>query len=553
MTEATGGHHHDAPRGVRGRLGGHPAARASTARLSEVGELQVQGPYVARYLDDPPDPEEGYWLKTGDIFHQRPERALRDRRPHQGHLQEQPGPDGGPGGGGAAAGRRAGGQANLPGGRRARLQRAAHRPRPGRPGARRLALPGRHRRVLPPDHHHRQPGAGALRAGRELRPPRPRLRGGPGGAHSQGHPAAQGDRGALRGDDRGPLPEELRGDRARGPPGPRSPAGSTGTSGVLETAIEPRADGLFNRRTEALLPLARRPEGRGRPRRGSHLPAGRRRRRPGRVRPPADALGRKPVADRLLPLQGGLGPALWAASRPSSRSLDGRRARAARREPATPPDLRSTAPGPGERAGHGRPLRRAGRGARRGPVPGGGPRRRRRAPRAADPPAPRGPGPAPHPRGALPRLPGPPPRRADAGLRPGLPGLPPLGPALPERREHPGHRPRPGRARPPRRAAPPPGPLPPPPDVAGDAPGPAGDRGRLRAARRLHAGPPGVLRDGAGRARELDSPRRRPGARRARERGLRAPGGLVRSAPGRSPARTPTPSAGGASWPTRTG
>ncbi len=43
-----------------------------TARLSEEGELQISGHYVARYLGDPtPSPSEEYWLPTGDIFRVR--------------------------------------------------------------------------------------------------------------------------------------------------------------------------------------------------------------------------------------------------------------------------------------------------------------------------------------------------------------------------------------------------------------------------------------------------------------------------------------------------
>jgi long-subunit acyl-CoA synthetase (AMP-forming) len=42
-------------------------------RLSPIGELEVAGPYVARYLDDPaPLPGEKRWLATGDVFVRRP-------------------------------------------------------------------------------------------------------------------------------------------------------------------------------------------------------------------------------------------------------------------------------------------------------------------------------------------------------------------------------------------------------------------------------------------------------------------------------------------------
>ncbi len=115
MTEATGGITMTPPGEYEDDSVGIPLPGVS-ARLSEVGELQVQGPYVARYLDDPPDPRGRLLADDRRHLPPAPERALRDRRPHQGHLQEHPGPDGGAGGGGAAPGRRAGGQADLPGG-----------------------------------------------------------------------------------------------------------------------------------------------------------------------------------------------------------------------------------------------------------------------------------------------------------------------------------------------------------------------------------------------------------------------------------------------------
>jgi long-subunit acyl-CoA synthetase (AMP-forming) len=71
MTEATGGITMTPPGEYEDDSVGIPLP-GITARLSEVGELQVRGPYVARYLDEPADPEGEHWLKTGDIFHQRP-------------------------------------------------------------------------------------------------------------------------------------------------------------------------------------------------------------------------------------------------------------------------------------------------------------------------------------------------------------------------------------------------------------------------------------------------------------------------------------------------
>jgi long-chain acyl-CoA synthetase len=71
MTEATGGITMTPPGEYEDDSVGLPLPGVA-ARLSDVGELQIQGPYIARYLDDPPDPAEGYWLKTGDIFHRLP-------------------------------------------------------------------------------------------------------------------------------------------------------------------------------------------------------------------------------------------------------------------------------------------------------------------------------------------------------------------------------------------------------------------------------------------------------------------------------------------------
>jgi long-subunit acyl-CoA synthetase (AMP-forming) len=71
MTEATGGITMTPPGEYEDDSVGIPLPGV-TARLSEHGELQVRGPYIARYLDEPENPEEEHWLKTGDIFHRRP-------------------------------------------------------------------------------------------------------------------------------------------------------------------------------------------------------------------------------------------------------------------------------------------------------------------------------------------------------------------------------------------------------------------------------------------------------------------------------------------------
>lgn len=71
MTEATGGITMTPPGAYEDDTVGIPLPGV-TARLSEEGELQISGPYIARYLDDPePSKESEKWLSTGDIFHQR--------------------------------------------------------------------------------------------------------------------------------------------------------------------------------------------------------------------------------------------------------------------------------------------------------------------------------------------------------------------------------------------------------------------------------------------------------------------------------------------------
>ena len=71
MTEATGGITMTPPGAYEDNSVGTPLPGLE-ARLSEVGELQISGHYVARYLGDPaPAPGDGYWLPTGDIFRMR--------------------------------------------------------------------------------------------------------------------------------------------------------------------------------------------------------------------------------------------------------------------------------------------------------------------------------------------------------------------------------------------------------------------------------------------------------------------------------------------------
>ncbi|MCJ7630635.1 MAG: AMP-binding protein, partial [Longimicrobiales bacterium] len=71
MTEATGGITMTPPGAYEDNSVGFPLPGLE-ARLSEEGELQISGHYVARYLGDPtPAPGDEYWLPTGDIFRVR--------------------------------------------------------------------------------------------------------------------------------------------------------------------------------------------------------------------------------------------------------------------------------------------------------------------------------------------------------------------------------------------------------------------------------------------------------------------------------------------------
>lgn len=71
MTEATGGITMTPPGKYEDNSVGVPLPGLE-ARLTEKGELEISGHYVARYLGDPPPhPDEEYWLPTGDIFRQR--------------------------------------------------------------------------------------------------------------------------------------------------------------------------------------------------------------------------------------------------------------------------------------------------------------------------------------------------------------------------------------------------------------------------------------------------------------------------------------------------
>ena len=137
MTEATGGITMTPPGEYEEGSVGLPLP-GIRVRLGESDELEIAGPYVARYLDEPEAAGgEERWLKTGDVFRERDERAPRDRRPRQGHLQEQPRADGRAAPRGAAVRRGAGSPPGLPRGRRKGRQRPPRRPRRRRPRPRR--------------------------------------------------------------------------------------------------------------------------------------------------------------------------------------------------------------------------------------------------------------------------------------------------------------------------------------------------------------------------------------------------------------------------------
>ena len=71
MTEATGGITMTPPGAYEENTVGIPLPGVH-ARLSDEGELQLSGEYIARYLDDPPAAGGGeYWLPTGDVFRVR--------------------------------------------------------------------------------------------------------------------------------------------------------------------------------------------------------------------------------------------------------------------------------------------------------------------------------------------------------------------------------------------------------------------------------------------------------------------------------------------------
>lgn len=67
MTEATGGITMTPPGHYIANSVGIPLPGIKT-RFTENGELEIAGPYVARYLDEETDETSGHWLSTGDLF-----------------------------------------------------------------------------------------------------------------------------------------------------------------------------------------------------------------------------------------------------------------------------------------------------------------------------------------------------------------------------------------------------------------------------------------------------------------------------------------------------
>jgi long-subunit acyl-CoA synthetase (AMP-forming) len=76
MTEATGGITMTPPGDYRDDSVGVPLPGVNV-RLTEQGEMQISGPYIASYLDEDTRPGDGSWLSTGDLF----------RQDESGHLQ----------------------------------------------------------------------------------------------------------------------------------------------------------------------------------------------------------------------------------------------------------------------------------------------------------------------------------------------------------------------------------------------------------------------------------------------------------------------------------
>ena len=140
MTEGTGGLTMTPPDDYVENSVGLPLP-GTRVRFGEEGELQIAGPYIARYLPEETEPgdltvpdqtSDEHWIATGDLFRADRARTSAHRRPHQGHLQEQQGPDHRAAQGGGAVRGVPGIRRTFLVGRRPRVQHAADRARPRR-------------------------------------------------------------------------------------------------------------------------------------------------------------------------------------------------------------------------------------------------------------------------------------------------------------------------------------------------------------------------------------------------------------------------------------
>ena len=311
MTEGTGGITMTPPGGVRGRLGGRPAPGIEARLGADRRAARSPGPTWPTTSTTPRRRRaRSAGSPTGDIFVRRPsghfEIVDRVKDVYKNTRGQTVAP--------AAVERRL---ADVPGVKRAFLVGD------GRDHNALLIVPDRADPALAgatPEGEEAyfwqlvaavNRDVATARAGGELRPPRPRLR--PGArADAEGHVPAQGDRARLRRGRRLALPLGRGGDPAAGRVRARLPRWFFRDLGLLETGHR-RAPRRAPR--EALGARARggprRRAGHG-ARRGPRVPGRRGRRGPRPLRPPADAVGRQPVAARLRAVQGRLGRAARA-------------------------------------------------------------------------------------------------------------------------------------------------------------------------------------------------------------------------------------------------
>ena len=327
MTEGTGGITMTPPGRYIDNTHGLPLP-GIRARLSETGELQISGHYVARYLEDsgpgdlipyPESPEKDSWLGTGDVFrrlengyYQIVDRIKDIYKNNRGQtiapLKVESKFIGVPGF-----------PQDLPRRRRPAPQRPVHRSRPRRSGPRRRPRRGERAGVLPPHRRGGQRRPAAVRARRQFRPPRPGFRPRAGGDHGQGIVQPEGDRAELRAPDRVLVPGQpcrARKRRAPGPdpalvlPRPRYPRGRHLLPGRRAPRPGPAADPSL---------AERRRSGDG-PRRRSRVRGHGRRAGPRALRPPAPPLDRESRPRPLRPVQGRLGRSSRRRLRPGPSS-----------------------------------------------------------------------------------------------------------------------------------------------------------------------------------------------------------------------------------------